>query len=80
MINIKRWRVKKVEIRHNLQKDSFSIYRSNYSDETYKFIDLQIIQRASDIGIIFKGISEEAFKHNNLYILDIKHEIKNSQL
>ena len=39
IINIERWRVKKLN-RHKFKKDSFTIYRSNYSDQNYKFFDL----------------------------------------
>ncbi len=40
IINIERWRVKKIEVTHKLKKDSFAIYRSNYSDQNYQFFDL----------------------------------------
>ncbi len=40
IINIERWRVKKIEVTHKSKKESFAIYRSNYSDQNYKFLDL----------------------------------------
>ena len=40
IINIERWRIKKIEVTHTFKKDSFAIYRSNYSDQNYKFLDL----------------------------------------
>ena len=46
-----------------------SAYRESYN--AYKYVDFQIIQRASDVGIVFKDISHCAFLNNYIYILNI---------
>ena len=40
IFNISRWRVHQVKVIDEIKKDSFTIYRSNYSDSNYKFLNL----------------------------------------